>query len=151
MRIKKIKKLLEKEEGYKAGLFAQKVREVCDNWFYANENILRKDFEVDYTRSLDDCFLIRNPYNNYETPVMEIYLLKPQKNRFLFFKQKSLIMARIRLVGLFLTDEKPIFEVADKESLEVATSLIKSGCQIKLSNYRLSETEEFISGVIGNE
>ena len=93
--MQKIKTEVDKEEGYKPSLFVSKVREIQEKWFKEVQLILEKHYAVDFNLNLDDVFAFHNPYNNYEVPMYQIYVLKPQKNRYIFFKQKPIIITRI--------------------------------------------------------
>ena len=145
--IQKIKDDVDNEEGYKPDLFVSKVKEIQKKWFKKVELILGKYYELDYNLNLDDVFVFHNPYNNYEVPMYQIYVLESQKNKYLFIKQKPIIIARIRLVGLFYKSKKPIFETTCLKSMTVFDLLKESKVQVELKEYTESSTEEFISNV----
>lgn len=145
--IQKIKTEVDKEEGYKPSLFVSKVRAIQKDWFREIRPFLETHYELDYNLNLDDVFAFHNPYNNYEVPMYQIYVLKSQKNKYIFFKQEPVIIARIRLVGLFYKSAKPIFEATCSESMIVHHLLKEANFQVELKDYIKSSIEEFICNV----
>ena len=146
--MQKIKTEVDKEEGYKPSLFVSRVRKVQEIWFKEVQPILEKHYAVDFNLNLDDVFTFHNPYNNREVPMYQIYVLKPQKNRYIFFKQKPIIIARIRLVGLFFKNKAPIFEATCKESIISFRLLEDANFYVTLKVYGKSSTEKFINDIL---
>lgn len=145
--MQKIKIEVDKEEGYKPDLFVSNVKAIQKHWFREIRLFLDSYYELDYNLNLDDVFAFHNPYNNHEVPMYQIYILKSQKNKYIFFKQKPIIIARIRLVGLFFKNKIPIFEATCSESMIAFRLLKEAGFQVELKDYTKSSTEEFISNV----